>query len=148
MSKSVWEPDARRELKQRLASLNPQTRPQWGKMSAPQMVTHLADSLRMATGDLPCAPKTGPLKFFPLKQLVIYWAPWPKGAPTAPELLARAPQTWTTELSDATGMIDRVAERGPNGPFADHPAFGTLTGNAWGVLIYRHFDHHLRQFGA
>ena len=30
----------------------------------------------------------------------------------------------------------------------DHPAFGALSRRAWGVLIYRHMDHHLRQFGA
>lgn len=28
------------------------------------------------------------------------------------------------------------------------PAFGRLTRPAWGVLSYRHIDHHLRQFGV
>jgi uncharacterized protein DUF1569 len=117
-------------------------------MSATEMVTHLGDSLRMAIGELPCAPKTTPLRYFPIKQLVVYWAPWPKGAPTAPELIARAPASWTTEITGLTALVDRVAARGPDGPFAEHPAFGALTGRAWGVLMYRHIDHHLRQFGA
>jgi len=30
----------------------------------------------------------------------------------------------------------------------EHPAFGALSRRAWGVLIYRHMDHHLRQFDA
>ena len=25
---------------------------------------------------------------------------------------------------------------------------GTLTAQQWGILAYRHTDHHLRQFGA
>ena len=29
-----------------------------------------------------------------------------------------------------------------------HPAFGDITTQAWGVLAYRHTDHHLRQFGV
>jgi uncharacterized protein DUF1569 len=148
MSPSLWQLHTRRTLQSRLATLTPQTRGRWGKMSATEMVTHLGDSLRMAIGELPCAPKTTPLRYFPIKQLVVYWAPWPKGAPTAPELIARAPASWTTEITGLTALVDRVAARGPDGPFAEHPAFGALTGRAWGVLMYRHIDHHLRQFGA
>lgn len=30
----------------------------------------------------------------------------------------------------------------------EHPAFGPLSGKAWGFLVSRHIEHHLRQFGA
>lgn len=36
----------------------------------------------------------------------------------------------------------------PDASWADHPAFGDINGKDYGVLLYRHFDHHLRQFGA
>jgi len=26
--------------------------------------------------------------------------------------------------------------------------FGKLSGKEWGELMYKHIDHHLRQFGA
>ena len=29
-----------------------------------------------------------------------------------------------------------------------HSFFGKMTGAEWGVLQYKHVDHHLRQFGA
>ncbi len=29
-----------------------------------------------------------------------------------------------------------------------HPFFGKLTYEEWGVLIYKHFNHHLKQFGV
>lgn len=29
-----------------------------------------------------------------------------------------------------------------------HPFFGTLTPEQWGKGIYKHLDHHLRQFGV
>ena len=47
--------------------------PQWGKFTAPKMVCHLAESLKMAMGDLTVAPKDLPIRYPPLKQLIIYW---------------------------------------------------------------------------
>jgi uncharacterized protein DUF1569 len=146
--RSIWNVQSRRDLQARFGTLRSDAMPAWGRMSAPQMIAHAADSLRMAMGELPCAPKRSLLRHTPFKQLVIYWLPWPKGVPTAPELLARAPASWSSDVSDLIGLIDRLGSRGPGGPFADHPAFGRLSGGAWGALMYRHMDHHLRQFGV
>jgi DinB family protein len=145
---TIWDERQRRALKERFAAVGADARPAWGRMSAPQMITHAADSLRMALGELACAPRRLPLRYTPIKQLVIYWLPFPKGAPTAPELLARVPGAWPADVADVAALLDRLGQRGPGGSFPDHPAFGRLTGRAWGVLISRHLDHHLRQFGA
>ncbi len=146
--KSMWNAAARRELQQRFGVLTPDARPTWGRMSAPKMVTHVADSLRMAIGELPCAPRRSPLRYTPIKQLVIYVMPWPKGVPTAPELLARVPTTWTADVEELNALIARVGSIGPDGAFADHPAFGRLTPRTWGALMHRHLAHHLTQFGV
>jgi hypothetical protein len=29
-----------------------------------------------------------------------------------------------------------------------HSFFGRLTAQAWAILMYKHLDHHLRQFGV
>jgi hypothetical protein len=29
-----------------------------------------------------------------------------------------------------------------------HSFFGRMSGAEWGVMQYKHLDHHLRQFGA
>ena len=117
-------------------------------MTAPQMVAHLADSLRMALGDIVCAPKKSPIRFTPLKQVVIYWLPFPKGVPTAVELITRAPADWQSEVADLSSLLDHFARRDRHGKWPDHPVFGRMHGASWGVLVYRHMDHHLRQFGA
>ena len=54
--KSIWETAAQRELSDRLSTLSADRRALWGKMSVQQMVCHLAESLRMALGELPVAP--------------------------------------------------------------------------------------------
>ena len=146
--KSIWQDDARRELNDRVGTLVWDRPAQWGKFTAPKMVCHLADSLKMAMGDLKVAPKRLPIRYPPLKQLIIYWAPFPKGAPTAPELLAREPGEFSRDVAELQALLDRAASAETTDTWPEHPAFGQLSRRAWGVLIYRHMDHHLRQFGA
>ena len=146
--KSIWQEESRRELNARVAALAWDRPAAWGKFTAPKMVCHLADSLKMAMGDLKVARKTLPIRYPPLKQLIIYWAPFPKGAPTAPELLAREPREWSRDIGDVQELLDRAASARTTDTWPEHPAFGKLSTRAWGVLIYRHMDHHLKQFGA
>ena len=146
--KSLWQEPVREEVAGRLGRVAPDARPAWGRMTAPQMVAHVTDAMRMAFGELPTKSKRLPLRYPPLKQLVVYWLPFPKSSPTAPELLARAPGDWDAEIRDCRTLVERFATEPPTHQWPEHPAFGTLTAEQWGVLAYRHLDHHLRQFGV
>jgi hypothetical protein len=146
--KSIWQDEARRELTDRIGAVTADRRAEWGTFSAPKMVCHLADSLKMAMGDLKVAPKWLPIRFTPLKQLIIFAAPFPKGTPTAPELLVRQPREWASDVSEVQDLLARAGSARTTDAWPAHPAFGKLSKRAWGVLIYRHMDHHLRQFGA
>jgi hypothetical protein len=146
--KSIWQDEAKRELADRVARVAWDAPAQWGRFTAPKMICHLADSLRMAMGDLKVASKHLPIRYPPLKQLIVYVAPFPKGMPTAPELLVRAPQDWANDVADVQGLLDRAASSRTTDSWPEHPAFGALSKRAWGVLIYRHMDHHLKQFGV
>lgn len=146
--KTIWNAGDHRELRARLERLTPESTAQWGRMSAAQMVAHLCDAFRMAAGELRCESKRLPIRYFPLKQLIVYVLPFPKNVPTAPELLSRRPGDWAADMRELQAIMDRVAAAGPGGCTAEHPAFGRLSGRAWGVLAYRHTDHHLRQFSV
>jgi hypothetical protein len=145
---SLWIERDLQALLERLGRLTPQHQARWGKMNAPQMVAHLIDWKRMALGDLPCKPKKVPLRYPPIKQLVVYWLPWPKGVPTARELLSGKPASWDADVAELRALVERLARRDRDAPWPRHPGFGTLSRRAWGVLTYRHMDHHLRQFGV
>ena len=56
-----------------------------------------------------------------MKQLIIYVAPFPKGAPTAPELLAREPREWASDVADVQALLDRAARRGTTDVVAGPP---------------------------
>ncbi len=146
--KTLWDNGTRKELKERLGRLQYDARPRWGKMNAPLMVAHLCYSFKMAMGELEVKSKKLPLRYSPLKEFVIYVLPFPKGAPTAPELLPEDTGDWAEGLADLRSRLEALAARDPKGKWPEHPAFGKLSHKQWGVLGYRHVDHHLKQFGV
>ena len=147
MHKTLWDEPSRRELIDRLARLTPEAKRQWGKMNVSQMLAHVAGALRMARGELHVASRNLPIRYPPLKQLVIFWLPFPRGAPTAPELIGIDIDDWDSGIADVRTQIEHFATRDRNADWPIHPAFGKMTPRAWGVLGYRHIDHHFKQFG-
>jgi hypothetical protein len=148
MRKTLWNAESRKELMARLDRLEPDTMPLWGTMSAPQMLAHLANWGEMADGNIATARRPSILRMPPVRYLVIYWLPWPKGVPTAIELISRDPTGFSEEREAVRRGIEKFASGDPNRAFPEHPAFGFISPALWGVLGYRHTDHHLRQFGV
>jgi hypothetical protein len=148
-SASIWDQRARLELLTRLERLAADTPARWGRFTGAGMLAHLNDSLRMALGELTPREKQLPLRFFPLKQLVIYLLPFPRGTPTAPELIARIHvAVWSDEVETFRELLGRLAAQADATTWPRHPAFGAMNRRRWGVLVYRHTDHHFTQFGA
>ena len=148
MAKTIFDSTARSALLARLDHLQATAPARWGKFTAPKMVSHLVQAALMALGDVPVKPRRGPLRYRPVRWLVIYVLPWPKGTPTAPEMLSRAPQSWPADIAALKALIERASANGAAGRWASHPAFGDLSGADWGALIHRHVSHHLTQFGV
>ena len=145
---TAWNPSIRASFVERAGKLAADTRPLGGKMNAAAMMAHINDSLRMALGDLPCKSKNLPLRYKPIRRLIIYYLPMPKGAPTAPELIARCSGASLDEERTAFAkLLERCGGVTAASKFGDHPAFGDLNYDEYGVLIWKHTDHHLRQFG-
>jgi hypothetical protein len=145
--RTVFNLDDRLDLARRLEGLAPGAAPRWGRMDCPRMLAHLTDGVRMALGELPVQPKGGPLRLRPIRHALIYWLPFPKGAPTAPELLARRATDCQEEMGQLKHLLERLAAMEGAQEWPEHPAFGRLTSRDWGALIHKHVDHHLRQFG-
>lgn len=145
---TLFEEPARLAVLQRLGRLTPASAPRWGRMNAAQMLAHCAAQLRLGLGELPCVDRRLPFRYFPLKQLIVYLLPFPRGVPTAAELVVSDEREYDAEHQRLTTLIARFGASGARREFPPHPAFGRLSRRAWGVLAYRHLDHHLRQFGV
>lgn len=149
MPGTLFDANDRQRILDRVSTLSPGSTRRWGRMTVSQAVPHMADQLRMALGENPCRSFSGPLRFAPLRWLSIYVAPWPRGRVKAPrELFSTTPGELEADVRHLKDLVSRFATADPNAKWPDHPLFGPLSGPDWGVLAWRHMDHHLTQFGV
>jgi hypothetical protein len=149
MPRSILNERDRAEIVNRLRSLSTSYVGRWGSMDVVGMLQHLRLASRMTLGELP-VPSANKRVFqlFPLKHLILYVLPFPKGAPTAPELKPSVAESFEEERAALLDLLDRIGTGPRDGAGPAHPLFGPLTWREWGVATYKHTDHHLRQFGA
>jgi hypothetical protein len=149
--KNLYDLSRVEEVKQRLLRLRPDSRRLWGKMEVAQMMAHCSAALEMATGLIrPPRLLVGRLIGWAIKPLVLRdEEPMRRNAPTAKALLAAPDCDFAVEQKRLRELIDCFAAAGPAG-CTSHPhcIFGRLTPQQWSVLMYKHLDHHLRQFGV
>ena len=113
------------------------------------MVAHLRDQMSHCLGDRPCTPVPSLLRWAPLRHASIYWIPWPKGRIQGPpDAFVTQPGDWQDDVADLVGLVERFGARDPAAQWPNHALFGSMRGADWGVFCYKHFDHHLRQFGV
>ena len=149
--KNFFEAATVKEVKERIALLRPDSPRLWGKMSAPQMVAHCAAGLELALGDKnPPRMFVGRLMGWIVKPMALKdGEPMRRNSPTMPELIVRDERDLAAERERLLGLIDRFAAAGPAGCTKHpHSFFGPLTPQEWAILMYKHLDHHLRQFGT
>lgn len=147
--RSLLNPRDRKALAERVGALTPDRTPRWGRMDVSTMLAHLCESARMSLGDLPVKSKNKrAFQVFPLKHLFLYVVPFPKGLPTAPELLAGPAGPIETQRARLLELWARYGAGSKDDGGPSHPIFGPLSRHEWGVLGHKHADHHLRQFGV
>ena len=117
-------------------------------MTCLQMVAHVTDAFALYSGELPSHVRRTPLRFPPLKQVIVYLVPIPRNVPTASELKSRVPGAWDDEVARLETAVAAFASHHARTDWPAHPLFGRMSRRAYGVLAYRHTDHHLRQFGV
>ena len=140
------------QVKTRLGHLEPQSERRWGKMTAAQMLAHCSVSMQWAVGEV--VPEKLPLPTRLMGRLVKPMVfrnedPLRKNSPTARELVVTDERDLAKERDRLSGLIDKFAEGGPAGCTRNpHSFFGRMTPDEWAILMYKHLDHHLRQFGV
>ncbi len=147
--RSILNESDRAAIGSRLQSLTLSSKGRWGSLDVTSMLHHLRLSARMTLGELP-VPSANKRAFqvFPLKQLILYVLPFPKGAPTAPELKPSGALSLEEERAALLELLERIGMGPCDGDGPAHPLFGPMTWREWGVVTYKHSDHHLKQFGA
>jgi len=149
--KNLFDPATANEVKTRLATLQPDSPRQWGTMTPPQAMAHCSASIEMALGDFHPPRKfigrlLGPL----IKPLALRDdQPMRKNSPTIDEVIVHDDRNLEVERTRLRNVIDRFTATGPSACTTHpHAFFGPLTPDQWSILMYKHLDHHLRQFAS
>jgi hypothetical protein len=148
--KNLFDAAVGRQVRQRLDRLQPDSARQWGSMSAAQAVAHCATSMEWAVGDRipPRMFWAGILGRIIKSKVLADDAQFRRNSPTTPDLVVQGDRDLAAERSRLIALIDRFAAAGPGGCTShSHSFFGPLTPEQWAILMYKHLDHHLRQFG-
>ena len=148
--RSLRDSAGRQHILSRLAALTPEHSRRWGRMEPGQLLPHLATGLRMALGErrLEGSPP-GRIRGAVWRYLAIHRLPWPEGKIQSPPGAFSTPSLgWERDRQVVVELIERFATASPAKLGAIHPTFGHMKPRDWDVLQYRHFDHHLRQFGV
>lgn len=151
---SIADTQRAEEIARRLRNVTPDAQRQWGRMTAHQMICHLADAMRMTLNERPCAFIGNWMSMHVVKRIALYAPfPWPKGVKGMRELDqtdgdGTRPMQFEADRNELLQLIERVRTTPRDVQPPQHPMFGPLSWDQWMILAYRHCDHHLRQFGA
>lgn len=148
--RSVYTPNHLDALIARVGALRPDSERRWGRMTPHQAVCHLSDSMRATLGEWTRPPHRLP----PMRTLIRFVAfnlpfRWPHGVRTARELDQTKDGTKPVEFErDRTELVTLLRRIASSGELPPHPLWGRMSRGMTGRYVWRHTDHHLRQFGA
>lgn len=148
---TIFDPDNRAQLIHRIEHLHESYQPQWGKMNLIQMLKHNTywNGWVLGKGN-PTYQQAFMGKLFgkiALKRMLMNDRPFDKNIPTSNQFkvtatkggIAAEKAKWISLLKDYDNF---------DNPNFIHDFFGNMTREQIGVLVYKHTDHHLRQFGV
>ncbi len=150
--KNIFDPGETREIIDRLNRLQPESQPQWGKMTVAQMLAHCSVTYELVY-EPEKHPKPGAFMKLILKLLVknkvVSEKPYKPNNPTAPAFLIKEDKEFGPERERLIGYIQKTSDLGEahfDGKVSG--SFGVLSKKEWNNMFYKHLDHHLRQFGC
>ena len=148
--KNLFERETVDEAISRIESLRPTSLRQWGKMDVAQMMAHCSITMDIASGKLNL-PRIfiGRLIAPFFKSIYTNEKPFGKNGPTGKELVVADQRDFAHEQEQLKMKVRQFYEGGEaKCTRHPHPFFGALTAEEWSRGMYKHLDHHLRQFGA
>ncbi|SEW21951.1 DUF1569 domain-containing protein [Chitinophaga arvensicola] len=149
--KTIFDPAAREAFMGRINLLTKDHTAQWGKMSVYQMAKHCTIWNNWILGTKHGVYKQGLLGLifgqWALKGIVKNDDPMKKNMPSGNAFLTKEKEgdlafqkkTWIEQVSQYEHFSN---------PAFIHDFFGKMDTDEIGILVYKHFDHHLRQFNV
>lgn len=138
-------------LVNRIQKLSQESVAHWGKMNVSQMLKHCTiPYVQIFNDDAPKAPflmRTMVRLFF--KKSMTNETPYKENLPTAPNfIIANSPDIEETK-AELINFIHKTYKLGADYfEGKNHSTLGKLSAVEWNNMLFKHLDHHLRQFGV
>ncbi len=148
--KTLFQKEVAAEIVDRINKLTPETQRVWGTMRVDQMLAHCTVGMRTATGEIFLQSNI----FFRmigalLKSQTTTDKSFRKSSPTHPGFIIGDTESFEKEKQILLSLIQKFHDGGEAKCTTNsHAFFGKLTPTQWSSLMYKHLDHHLRQFGV
>lgn len=148
---NIFTTEVTNEVMQRIEKLSPTSQAHWGKMNVSQMLAHCNVTYEMMYENI--HPKPNAFLKFILKLLVkkkvVDETTYAKESKTAPAFLITSEKNFAGEKERLIAYMKKTQELGANYfDGRESHSFGSLSKDEWNNMLYKHLDHHLRQFGA
>jgi len=148
--KTIFNKPEREELMERINTLNSQNTAQWGKMNLYQMMKHCTCWNDWVLGNGAYSYKQEFLgKLFGkmvLKGMVKDDKPMKKNSPAG--IFTIKEQSGNIQHQKKIWLEQMAAYENFSNPEFIHDFFGKMKTEDIGIFVYKHMDHHLRQFNA
>ncbi len=148
---SIFDQETLDKLIERVQSLTEKSEAKWGKMNVVQMLAHCNESSKIAIGVKKSKRMFAGRLFgkMTLRKILKSDKPLKKNSPTVPDFIIKDKREFDKERDDFVRVLSKLKTmtiEDFNGRV--HPFFGEMVGREWSVLLYKHFNHHLEQFGV
>lgn len=147
---NIFEQFYTNEIIARIKQLRPDSQPQWGKMNVSQMLAHCSSFQDIALANsFPSRSWLGILIGKFVKPMFYNDKPLPQNMSTIPTIMIVDRKEFDAEKEALINKVNLFQKNGPEKCTTQpHPFFGKLSPEEWGKGIYKHLDHHLKQFGG
>jgi len=148
--KSIFNPADNAELIARINNLTAFTPARWGKMNAAQMMAHMQVGMNIAFGNSKRVTHWIGLVFGSIgKRRMLRDGDFDKHIPTFKQAQITNDRSFVAEKQKLIALIESALVITQAGLAKyPHPYFGKFKNDEWARLNWKHFDHHLRQFGV
>jgi hypothetical protein len=132
----------------RINLLTAESKPLWGKMTADQMCKHCTCALNIAF-DKQDVKVNFAMRFLgKLLKNKVFNGDFKKNSPTAKEFVFTTQFDLETSKKEFATGFAQFSKGHDVIKIMNHPFWGKMTYEDWDKLMWKHADHHLKQFGV
>lgn len=145
---SIFDQADNAKIIDRINSLTPESQALWGKMTVDQMLKHTNDALIVAFEEKQLKINFVMRLLGRMLKNKVFNSDFGKNSPTAPEFIYKDKYDFEVSKKELIANFGRFAKGTDSIKLTQHPFWGKMTTEDWNKLMWKHVDHHLRQFGV